>query len=150
MLTRTSEYALRAMIHLVLHGRDGPLPGGLIATETAVPRKYLSKILADLVRAGVLEASPGKMGGFRLAMPPEKIRLFEVLTPFEPVLANQRPCPFGKEVCSDDDPCAGHDQWKHVRDTYSHFLHETSVEDIAFAPPTKTRNPQSTRKRTKR
>lgn len=150
MLTRTSEYALRAMIHLVLHGQDGLIPGGQIATETGVPRKYLSKILADLVRAGVLEASPGKTGGFRLAVSPKKVRLIEVLTPFEPVLADRRPCPFGNEVCSDDDPCAGHDRWTDVRDAYSRFLHETSIEDIALAPPTKARKPRSKKKRTKR
>lgn len=150
MLTRTSEYALRAMIHLAVHGQDGPIPGAQIASETGVPRKYLSKILADLVRAGALEASPGKTGGFRLAMSPKKIRLFEVLTPFEPVLADRRPCPFGKEVCSDDDPCPGHDRWRHVRDTYSRFLHKTSIEDIAFAPSTKAPKPRSRRKRTKR
>ena len=92
MLTRTSEYAMQAMIHLVRHGQDGPIPGGQIATATGVPRKYLSKILADLVRAGVLEASPGKTGGFRLAAPAKKIPLFEVLTPFEPLLGVQRVC----------------------------------------------------------
>ena len=150
MLTRTSEYALRAMIHLAVHGQNGPIPGAQIASETGVPRKYLSKILADLVRAGVLEASPGKTGGFRLAAPPGKVRLIEVLTPFEPVLTDRRPCPFGNEVCSDDTPCAGHDRWKIVRDTYSNYLHETSIEDIAFAPAAKVRKPQSKRKRTKR
>ena len=131
MLTRTSEYALRAMIHLSQNPNEGFIPGGRIAAQTGVPRKYLSKILGDLVRAGVLEAAPGKSGGFRMTRSPKKVRLFEVLAPFEPVLANRRPCPFGNETCSDEDPCAGHDRWKRVRDAYRRFLDKTSVYDVA-------------------
>ena len=88
--------------------------------------------LRDLVRVQVLESSPGAGGGFRLARSAKKIRLSEIFAPFEPILANRRPCPFGQEVCSDDDPCAGHDQWKHVRETYGRFLEKNSVYDVAF------------------
>ena len=62
---------------------------------------------------------------------PQEIRLFEVLAPFEPVLTNRRPCPFGNVVCGDDDPCAGHDRWKLVREAYQRFLSETTVLDVA-------------------
>ena len=132
MISRTSEYALRATIHLARHVDDWPIAGRKIAKETGIPRNYLAAILGDLVRAGVLESSPGTGGGFRLARPAKEIRLWEVLAPFEPILANHRPCPFGKDVCSDDDPCDGHDQWKRVRETYERFLEKNSIYDIAF------------------
>lgn len=131
MMTLTSEYALRAMIYLAQHADAWPVSGTSIASETGISRKYLSKILADLVRAGVLEASPGKGGGFRLSRSPKQIHLYEVFAPFEPVLSNRRPCPFGNEVCNDEQPCLGHERWKHVRDTYAAFLHGTSVHDVA-------------------
>ena len=108
MMTLTSEYALRAMIYLAQHDDAWPLSGNRIAAETGASRKYLSKILADLVRARVLVASRGKSGGFRLARSPEQIRVADVLAPFEPVLGNRRPCPFGNPVCNDDEPCPGH------------------------------------------
>lgn len=148
MLTRTSEYALRAMIYLAEHKNGRLVPGNRIAAQTNIPSKYLSKILGDLVRAGVLEAAPGKTGGFRMSGSPNDIRLTEVLAPFEPMLASLRPCPFGKKVCSDEDPCPGHDRWKHVRDTYSRFLEQTSVHDIAVHAP--KRRKTSKRRRTRR
>ncbi len=132
MISRTSEYALQAVIHLARHVDDWPIPGRKIAEETDIPRKYLSAVLGDLVRAGVLESSPGAGGGFRLARSSKEIRLSKVLAPFEPVLANRRPCPFGQEACSDDDPCAGHDEWKRVRETYERFLEKNSIYDVAF------------------
>ena len=132
MITRTSEYALQAMIHLARHIDDWPVAGRKIAEETGIPRKYLAAILGDLVRNGVLESSPGMGGGYRLARPSKDIRLSEVFAPFEPILANRRPCPFGQHVCSDDDPCAGHDEWKRVRETYQCFLERNSIHDVAF------------------
>ena len=147
MISRTSEYALLAMICLTRHVDDWPIAGRKIAEEAGIPRKYLSAILGDLVRIGILESSPGTGGGFRIARSPKEIRLSEVFAPFEPILANRRPCPFGKEVCSDDDPCAGHDQWKRVRETYSRFLEQTSVFDVTFK---RGRRASGSRKRTKR
>lgn len=135
MLTLTSEYALRAIVFLAqssAHKDSHRIRGKEIAAQTEVPYKYLTRILADLVRAGVLEATRGKNGGFKLARKPTSIQLYEVLSPFEPVLGNRRPCPFGNLICSDDEPCAGHDQWKTVREAYTTFLNETNIHDVAF------------------
>ncbi len=148
MISRTSEYALQAMIHLARQVDEWPIAGRRIAEETDIPRKYLAAILRDLVRVQVLESSPGAGGGFRLARSAKKIRLSEIFAPFEPILANRRPCPFGQEVCSDDDPCAGHDQWKHVRETYGRFLEKNSVYDVAFT--NRKRRSAKAPKRTKR
>lgn len=130
MLTLTSEYALRAMIFLARHSDEWPISAQRVAEEVGVPRKYLSKILADLVRGGLLEGSRGKNGGFRMTRSPKDIRLADVLAPFEPVTTHRRQCPFGNMVCNDSDPCAGHDRWKLVREGYDRFLEETSVYDV--------------------
>lgn len=148
MLSLTAEYALRAMIYLAQHSDECPIPGRRIAAESQIPPNYLATVLGDLVRAGVLQGSPGKGGGFSLARRSRDIRLNEVLASFEPILANRRPCPFGKEVCSDEDPCAAHKQWKRVRETYTRFLERNTVYDVAFLR--RTRQKTGSRKRTKR
>jgi len=130
MLSRTSEYALRALIHLAQHEEDCPISGAHIAGETGIPPKYLSKILGDLVRAGVLDSSPGKTGGFRLRRSAKKVSLLDVLTPFEQF--ERRRCPFGNAECSDLNPCNAHEQWKKVIETEQRFLMKTTVHDIAL------------------
>lgn len=132
MISLTTEYALRAMIFLAQNTESGHVPGHEIATKAAVPRKYLSTILGDLVRAGILHSATGPGGGFSMARKPKEIMLYEVFAPFEPMLGTRRACPFGNEECNDADPCAGHDQWKKVNETYSKFLEKTSIYDIAF------------------
>ncbi|NOT01448.1 MAG: Rrf2 family transcriptional regulator [Phycisphaerales bacterium] len=131
MLSRTSEYALRAMVCLTRHVDEWPIPGPKIAEETGIPRKYLSNVLGQLVRAGVLVATPGVGGGFRMVRRPQEVRLHEILTPFEPALGPSRPCPFGNEICGDANPCAGHARWKSVRDAYGEFLRTTSIQDVS-------------------
>lgn len=129
MLTRTSEYALRAMIHLAHHEKHWPVPGRTIAKAADIPPKYLSKILGDLVRAGVLGSTPGKSGGFRMSKRAEEISLFSVLKPFEQ-FTNRR-CPFGNQQCNDTSPCNAHNEWKKVLEAQQQFLRQTSVHDIA-------------------
>jgi Rrf2 family transcriptional regulator, iron-sulfur cluster assembly transcription factor len=131
MLTLTSEYALRAMIYLTRHSAEWPIPGRRIAAEAGIPAKYLSKILGDLVRFGVLESSPGKSGGFRMKRSPKETYLSEVLSPFEQF--ERRRCPFGNKECDDIDPCLAHEQWKHVVETEQSFLRDTSVYDVAIS-----------------
>jgi len=131
MLSRTSEYALRAMVYLVRHVDDLPVSRRQIADETGIPSKYLSNILSALVRAGVLQSSPGIGGGFALVRSPDEISLQSILEPFEPVLGPSRECPFGNEICSDDDPCAGHDRWKFVKETYTQFLQDSTIHDVS-------------------
>lgn len=148
MLSRTSEHALRAVVYLAQHVDDWPIPGRRIAEALDIPRKYLSCILANLVRARILEATPGKSGGFRMVSTPERIRLRQVLTPFEPVLTDHRACPFGNAICSDDHPCAGHHRWRGVREAYDRFLEETTVYDVSV--PQNDRQSKSRKKGTRR
>ncbi len=129
MLSKTSEYALRAVIYLAQFEDDCPIPGRVIASETGVPAKYLSKILGDLVRAEVLVSSPGKTGGFQFMTSSAETRLLKVLAPFEQF--ELRRCPFGNKACSDIDPCLAHNQWKNVVEAELRFMSDTTVLDIA-------------------
>lgn len=128
MLSLTSEYALRALIYLAQHETDWPISASKVAKGTEIPPKYLSKILGDLVRDGVLEASRGKGGGFRMAHPPQKTSLLEVLEPFERF--GRRRCPFQNKQCSDENPCGAHEQWKRVLESYQRFLRRTSIHSV--------------------
>ncbi|MEV4623256.1 Rrf2 family transcriptional regulator [Asanoa sp. NPDC049573] len=50
-----------------------------LATYFDVPAAYLAKQLQELVKAGVLVATTGPRGGFRLARPPSEITLLRIV-----------------------------------------------------------------------
>lgn len=93
MLPKTSEYALRAAVWL---GCD---PGRTesadrLAEQTKVPRRYLHKVLQDLVRAKFVRSQSGPGGGYALARRPEKITILDVVNAVAP-LERIRHCPLG-------------------------------------------------------
>src|SRR5262249_47761223 len=104
----TAQYALRALVYIAGQDPDRPVLAREIAQRTGVPLHYLSRILRDAVRHGLLDSTRGVGGGFRLARPPKKVALIDVLMPFDDILARAR-CPFGQPRCSDHHPCGFHE-----------------------------------------
>ena len=129
MLSRTSQYAMRAMLYIAEHGSESPVLAKDIAQQTRIPRQYLSTILRDAVRAGLLKSSRGRGGGFKLARPNHRIRLLDIFKSYEDINAKTG-CPFGQARCSDEKPCAFHDHWKPVAEAYEKMLRETTVADL--------------------
>ncbi len=93
MLPKTAEYALRAIVWLA---RDQQLlePADALAARTQIPRRYLHKVLQDLVRAGLVRSQPGPGGGYALACRPEKTTILDVVNAVAP-LERIRHCPLG-------------------------------------------------------
>ena len=67
MLSSTAEYALRAVLYVAQHAAGGPVRVSEIASALKLPQNYLSKILHELTKSGILVSTRGKHGGFQLA-----------------------------------------------------------------------------------
>lgn len=129
MLSRTEEYALRAAVCLARQYGDGAARAKDIARDTGVPANYMSKILHQLAKAGIVVSERGRTGGFRLAAPPEQFFLASVLSPFEPQVERTR-CLLGRPECSDVNPCGAHDRWKVIKEATLDFLNGTTLADV--------------------
>jgi Rrf2 family protein len=129
MLSRTGEYALRAVLLLARRGTGRATPADVIADELDVPRNYLSKTLNRLVRRGVLVSGRGPHGGFRLARRAEDLPVADVVAEFEDRGAEGK-CPMGGRTCDPERPCAAHDQWQAWSSQRSRWLDGTTVADL--------------------
>ncbi|QDV89512.1 HTH-type transcriptional regulator IscR [Phycisphaerae bacterium RAS2] len=129
MLSMTAQYALRAFVFIAKHGAEHPVLAKDIAARTGVPLHYLSRILRDAVRAGLLDSARGVGGGFRLTRPAHRIKLMDVLSAFDDVLDRSR-CPFGQPRCNDQMPCGFHEFWKPISVAYRTMLEKTTLGEI--------------------
>lgn len=129
MLSRTAKYALRAVVHLAAEAREAPVPVDAVAERLEVPRNYLSKTLHRLAKEGILDSSRGPHGGFQLSIPPSELTLQEVVAPFDEA-ETRRQCLLGRNLCSDDHPCAAHHRWKELARQVAEFFQETTVAQI--------------------
>lgn len=84
ILGATVEQALRALRHMATLPEDNIILGGDLAKAANVPANYLSKILWTLGKAGIIDATRGTGGGYRLRRKAEDIRLIEIVGLFEP------------------------------------------------------------------
>jgi Rrf2 family protein len=129
VISKTEEYALRAVVHLARDQTDGPRRTTEVAEAIDIPANYLSKILHRLGRHGVVASERGRHGGFRLGREASEITLADVVAPFGALEGRQR-CLLGLKECSDEHPCGAHERWKIVRRATSEFFAETTVADV--------------------
>jgi Rrf2 family protein len=79
MLSQKTRYAIRAMQHLADHYGEGPVQLADIAAKQNIPPKFLTVILSELARAGLVASLRGKDGGYWLGVPPVDIRYGDLI-----------------------------------------------------------------------
>lgn len=93
MLSKTAEYALRAAVWMARNPSHAESADQL-AERTKTPRRYLHKVLQDLVHAGLVRSQPGPGGGYSLNLAPEQVTILDVVNAVAP-LERIRQCPLG-------------------------------------------------------
>ena len=87
-LSTKGEYGLLAAIDLALYSERGPVQSVQIAERQDIPKQYLDQLLLMLKKAGLVESSRGRQGGYQLARPAPEITLFDVVTALEGPIEN--------------------------------------------------------------
>lgn len=70
MLSQKTRYAIRAMQHLADVYGGGPVQLADIAAKQNIPPKFLTVILSELSRSGLVASQRGKDGGYWLGVSP--------------------------------------------------------------------------------
>jgi Rrf2 family protein len=110
-LTSFTDFALRALMRLAGEPNRS-FTTDEIATEFAISRHHLTKVVRNLAQSGFIVTRRGTGGGFRLARPPQAITLGEVIRTFEQHHPPGRVLPGGwRKLCADaalpTEPAAG-------------------------------------------
>jgi Rrf2 family transcriptional regulator, nitric oxide-sensitive transcriptional repressor len=92
MLSRTAEYALKAIVCLARDGGQKGLSTEIIAKTTDVPPSYLVKVLGLLARSGIVQSQRGLYGGYTLATNPAELTFLDVINAVDPLHRVQH-CP---------------------------------------------------------
>lgn len=93
MFSQTVEYALRAVVHLADRAPEARTTDQISAV-TLVPKPYLSKVLQNLGRAGIVRLQRGIGGGITLVKAPGELTILDVVNAVEPI-GRIRTCPLG-------------------------------------------------------
>jgi Rrf2 family protein len=79
MLSKKTQYALKALGYLAARYGKGPVLISEISKEKKIPIKFLESILLELKQKEILDSKKGKGGGYFLIQHPKKITLAQAI-----------------------------------------------------------------------
>jgi Rrf2 family protein len=133
MLSKKTQYAFRALTHLVENYNNGPVLISEISKKKKIPLKFLENILLELKKAGILESKKGKGGGYFLKSHPSKTHVANVIRVVDGPIS-MLPCVslYFYERCKNCDEryCGLHDVMEKVRDATLNILEKRTLQDL--------------------
>ena len=139
MLSQKTRYAIRAMQHLADRYGEGPVRLAEIAEAQKIPANFLTTILSELGRFGIVDSLRGKDGGYWLALAPVDITYGDLIRVMRGSLALV-PCAsrFAHEKCKnclEEGDCRTRSLMLQVRDRTAELLDSIRLSDpIALEP----------------
>lgn len=131
-LTKRADYAIRTVIALARAADGERLSVRRVAADQMVPERFLSQVMRDLVRAGLVDGTVGRSGGYRLAKPSKAISLLDVVEAVEGD-SRRRVCILRGGPCVRDGVCDVHAVFAAAEDDMLGRFRTTSIANAIRA-----------------
>jgi Rrf2 family protein len=133
MLSQRTRYTIRALLHLADRYGEGPVQLSEIAAAQNIPPKFLTVMLSQMIREGLVASRRGREGGYWLARRPEEISYGELVRLTRGSLG-LLPCAsrFAYQKCRNcisEDKCRLHRVMLMVRDETARILDGLTLAD---------------------
>jgi Rrf2 family protein len=132
-IPRRVDYGLRAVIYLSGQDREKCCSIAEIAKQQGMPRKFLEKIIQDLIRGGLIKSKRGSCGGYALARAPEEISFNDVIEAIDgPIAVNL--CLDEHLGCDQMSRCTMIGVWSEVQQKINAVLSGTTIAGLRSSP----------------
>ena len=129
-ITSRGRYALRVMLDLAQHPEDGFISLKTIAERQDISMKYLEAIVGALKKAGLVDSSRGKEGGYSLLRAPEEYSVGEILRCMEDTLAPVSCIRAGGVDCEKAAACLTLPMWTGLYELIDNYFDGITLDDI--------------------
>ncbi len=99
-----------------------------VAMQNGIPHKYSENIMTALAKAGLVEGSRGKNGGYRLVREPQEYSLAEILEAIESSFSVTSCLKDGS--CPHADTCPTLPVWRGLDETVHEYLSRFTLKDL--------------------
>jgi Rrf2 family protein len=125
-----TDYAIRAVLEVAVRGSQSQsTTRDDISEAQEIPRRFLANILTDLRRSGLVSATRGPEGGYRLAKSPDLITLADVIRAVHGPLTQVGGIRPENLVYSGSSANLG-DLWLELRAAERNILESTTIQDL--------------------
>ena len=130
-INRQTDYAVRVLLALAKVGEGVRLSSGAIQQEMLIPPALMSRIVAQLARAELVNTFPGREGGLMLPRPASQITLKDVVEAFEgPILLSECMQAKSEDDCPFRTNCPVRSKWGRVQVAMLREMASISFEDL--------------------
>ena len=131
MLSNTSRYAIRAVIYIALHCKDGHKIGiKQISKDLKIPTPFLGKILQSLAKHKLLSSTKGPHGGFGLSKKANEISLMDIVEVVDGI-DNFESCILGLPSCTKDEAhCPIHQSYAELRSQLKTLFQTENIGEL--------------------
>lgn len=129
-ISTKGRYAIRFLLDLAENQDDGFVSVRDISSRQNISRKYLEQILPLLSGAGVLKASRGANGGYRLLKSPEDYTIGYILRITERNLAPVACLETEFIDCNRAESCKTLPMWKGLYKVITSYLDAITLQDL--------------------
>ena len=131
-INRQTDYAVRVLLALAKAGEGVRLSSGAIQQEMLIPPALMSRIVAQLARAELVNTFPGREGGLMLPRPASQITLKDVVEAFEgPILLSECMQVKGEDDCPFQSNCPVRSKWGRVQVVMLREMAAVTLESLA-------------------
>ncbi len=129
-ISTKGRYALRMMLDLAQHQKEGFVTLKSIAERQNISKKYLEQIVPLLNNAKMLRTNRGYQGGYILAKSPDQYTVGEILYITEGSLAPVACLDDNPNLCERSGECPTLNIWKGLNKVIIDYLNGITLQDI--------------------
>lgn len=130
MISTRGRYALRVACDLAVHNDGGFIPMRDIAERQCLSLGYVARIIPVLSKAGIVEGTSGKGGGYRLKRAAKDCTVAEILNLTEECLTSVKCLEKGVEPCERRDCCLTLPVWQGLQKVVDDYLSSITIDDV--------------------
>ncbi len=130
MLSKTCEYALRALIYLAKHSNENrKINIKEISKNIDSPQLFIAKILQQLCRENFVLSSKGRTGGYYLSKHQLETNLAQIIKAVDGDKLFTG-CGLGLQECSETSPCPIHHKYKGAKEKIFLIYQSTYLKEF--------------------
>ncbi|MGL6196495.1 MAG: RrF2 family transcriptional regulator [Thermoguttaceae bacterium] len=128
-ISTKGRYGLRILLDLAIHDQNEPRLIRDISESQQISLKYVSRLVINLRKAGLIQSTRGIHGGFRLNKAPSNISVLNVVEAMEGPLSIVG-CVHAPEKCERLEQCATRDIWVMLNSGIRDQMEKLTLQDI--------------------
>lgn len=130
MISTKGRYALRVLVDLAEHRQEGYIPLRTVAQRQGISQKYLESIMTTLSKAGYVDGTHGRGGGYRLTREPEAYHIGPILRLIEGSLAPVQCVVDAAAPCEMAEACRTRALWKGLDQVIRDYLDNATLAQL--------------------